>query len=104
MQSSASSKPHLIATIKVVGIVILSRDVIESDISALNAATVIFSPALTHELALTCATGTETWDQGSHDTGGAHPENRVGRAVGSLGLSHDEMQAVRSDNARSLLG
>jgi len=61
VHSPASSKPHLIATIKVVGIVILSRDVIESDISALNAATVIFSPALTRELALTCATGTETF-------------------------------------------
>ncbi len=62
VHSPASSQPH-VATVKLVGVVILSRDVIESDDAALNAATVIFSPALTHELALTSATGTETFLQ-----------------------------------------
>ena len=69
--SPVSSAPHLVATVKLVGVVILSRDVIESDIAALNAATVIFSPALTRELALTCATGTESFLQLASGTSNA---------------------------------
>jgi hypothetical protein len=63
VQSPAASNPHVVAAVRLVGLVILSRDVLESDDSALKAATVIFSPALTRELALTCATGTESFLQ-----------------------------------------
>jgi hypothetical protein len=60
--SSSSSKPRIL-TVKVVGIVVSSRDVVESDFAALNAAAVIFSPALTRELDRHYANGTETYLQ-----------------------------------------
>jgi ABC-type antimicrobial peptide transport system permease subunit len=56
-------KPFLVASVKMVGEVALSNNVVESDFDALGSSTVIFSPALTRLLATTSATGTETWLQ-----------------------------------------
>ena len=49
--------------VKIVGEVIASRDVVESDIAALGSSAVIFSQGLTRELAGHYATGTETYLQ-----------------------------------------
>lgn len=57
--SKAPGTPFLVANVKLVGEVVAGEDVVESDISKLNSAEVIFSPALTRELAPKCATGTE---------------------------------------------
>ena len=56
-------KPFLVASVKMVGEVALSNNIVESDFDALGSATVIFSPALTRLLSTNCATGTETWLQ-----------------------------------------
>jgi len=70
--TSGLGKPFLVATVKVVGEVVFGRDVIQSDIGRLNAAAMVFSPALTRLLALKCATGTETFLQLRGGTGNAH--------------------------------
>ncbi len=59
--SPKASKPFLTAKVKIVGEFVASRNVIESDISALGASAIIFSPGLTRELAPKCATGTQTY-------------------------------------------
>lgn len=59
----APGKPFLIVKVKIVGEVVASRTVVESDIASLGASAVIFSPALTRELEIKCATGTETFLQ-----------------------------------------
>ena len=61
--SNSSSKPFLIAKVKMVGEFIASRDTIESDLSKLGSSAVIFSQALTRKLAPTSSTGTETFLQ-----------------------------------------
>ena len=61
--SSNTGKPFLIAKVKVVGEIIAATNVVESDLNALKAAEVIFSPALTRLLAPQCSTGTETFLQ-----------------------------------------
>ncbi len=61
--SSNTGKPFLIAKVKVVGEVVAATNVVESDLNALKAAEVIFSPALTRLLAPQCSTGTETFLQ-----------------------------------------
>jgi hypothetical protein len=63
VNSPNSAKPALIATVRVVGEFVASRDVLESDINALGSSAVIFSQALTRELAPKFATGTETYLQ-----------------------------------------
>jgi hypothetical protein len=50
-----SVKPYLAPRFKVVGIVVLAGDVVADQIDALGSATVLFSPALTRELASCCA-------------------------------------------------
>lgn len=47
--------------VKLVGVVVASRNVIEGDLSALNASAIIFSPALTRELESNYSNGTETF-------------------------------------------
>lgn len=61
--SSASPDPAKIVKIKIVGEFVASRDVVESDIASLGASAVIFSQALTRELATNYSTGTETYLQ-----------------------------------------
>ncbi|MFI5036757.1 MAG: FtsX-like permease family protein [Acidimicrobiales bacterium] len=61
--SPKSFKPHYVASITMVGEVVASRDVVESDLNRLKSAAVIFSPALTRFLALDSSTGTETFLQ-----------------------------------------
>ncbi len=61
--SSDDTVPSKIVTVKVVGEFVASRNVVESDIDALGASAVIFSPALTRELSQHYATGTETFLQ-----------------------------------------
>jgi len=56
-------KPFLIVKVKMVGEFISSRDTIESDLAKLGSSAVIFSQALTRELAPKCSTGTETFLQ-----------------------------------------
>jgi len=70
--SNLPSKPFLVATVRIVGVVVFDRDVIQSDISRLNSATFVFSPALTRVLALKCATGTEMFLQLRGGTSNAH--------------------------------
>jgi len=72
VNSPKQFKPFLIATVKIVGVVLFGRDVISSDISRLNSAVLVFSPALTRELAPKCATGTETFLQLRGGTSNAH--------------------------------
>jgi hypothetical protein len=61
--ASSPSGPGRIVKIKFVGEVVSSADVVESDIGNLGAAAVIFSQALTRELATNYSTGTETYLQ-----------------------------------------
>ncbi len=70
--SALPNKPFLVATVRVVGVVVFDRDVIQSDISRLNSAAFVFSPALTRMLALKCATGTEMFLQLRGGTSSAH--------------------------------
>jgi hypothetical protein len=63
VSSNNDTKPSRIVTVKVVGEFVASRNVVESDIDSLGASAVIFSPALTRELSLHYATGTETYLQ-----------------------------------------
>jgi hypothetical protein len=56
-------KPFADLNVKIVGEVALANNIVESDFDALGAPTVIFSSALTRQLAPKCATGTETWLQ-----------------------------------------
>lgn len=63
VNSPKPSKPTMIATVRMVGEFVASRDVLESDINALGSAAIIFSPALTDKLAPHFATGTETFLQ-----------------------------------------
>ncbi len=63
VQSPKSSKPFLIANVKLVGVFTSSDLIVQSDKSALGSSEVIFSPALTQKLALKCATGTESYLQ-----------------------------------------
>ena len=72
--SKPLGKPFLLVNVKLVGEVEASTDVVQSDISRLNSAEVIFSPALTRELSVKCATGTEQWLQ---IQGGAKNAKRV---------------------------
>jgi ABC-type antimicrobial peptide transport system permease subunit len=60
--SSAASLPRYL-TVKVVGIVVASWNVVESDLDSLDASAMIFSPALTRELDRHYANGTETFLQ-----------------------------------------
>lgn len=76
--SSGSAQPALVASVRLVGVFEASRDVIESDLDSLKAAAVIFSPALTRELALHSSTGTETYLQ---IRGGASNAKRVLKEV-----------------------
>jgi hypothetical protein len=62
-KASPVNSPPRWVTVTIVGEVVSSQDVIESDIAALNSAAVIFSPALTRELETQYATGTETYLQ-----------------------------------------
>jgi hypothetical protein len=62
LASTRNSSPRIVK-VTIVGEVVSSRDVVESDYAALNSATVILSPALTHELEYQYATGTETYLQ-----------------------------------------
>jgi hypothetical protein len=62
VNSSAPSNPKIV-TVKMVGEFVASRDVLESDINALGSSALIFSPALTDELAAQFSTGTETFLQ-----------------------------------------
>jgi len=61
--ASPLNSPPRWVTVTIVGEVVSSRNVIESDMAALNSATVIFSPALSRELESRYATGTETFLQ-----------------------------------------
>jgi hypothetical protein len=63
VSSNNDTVPSRIVTVKVVGVFVASRNVIESDIDSLGAAAVIFSPALTRQLSAQYATGTETYLQ-----------------------------------------
>jgi len=72
--SKPLGKPFLLVNVKLVGEVEASTDVVQSDISRLNSAEVIFSPALTREFSVKCATGTEQWLQ---IQGGAKNAKRV---------------------------
>lgn len=56
--ASQLGKPFLIAKVKMVGEVVFSNNVVESDYDALGAPAVIFSRALTRVLAARCTTGT----------------------------------------------
>jgi ABC-type antimicrobial peptide transport system permease subunit len=67
-------KPFLIAKVKMVGEIVLSNNIVESDFDSLGAPTIIFTPALTRLLAPRCATGTETFLQ---MRGGDRSANRV---------------------------
>jgi ABC-type antimicrobial peptide transport system permease subunit len=64
-QSNSNSRPSQakIVRVKIVGVVVASRNVVESDIDSLGASAVIFSQALTRELAPQYSTGTETYLQ-----------------------------------------
>jgi ABC-type antimicrobial peptide transport system permease subunit len=72
--SQPLGKPFLLVNVKLVGEVVASTNVVESDVDRLNAAEVIFSPALTRELAAKCATGTE---QALQIQGGSKNAKRV---------------------------
>ncbi len=61
INSPKNFPPFLIAKVTMVGEFEASRDVIESDISALGSSAIIFSQGLTRELAPKCSTGTETF-------------------------------------------
>ena len=63
VNSPSQSGPGRIVKVKIVGEIVASRDVVESDIAALGASAVIFSQGLTRELAPLYATGTETYLQ-----------------------------------------
>jgi hypothetical protein len=53
--ASYNGPPHLVAKVKLVGEVVSSTSVVESDIAALGSGMVVLSPALTRELAPCCA-------------------------------------------------
>jgi hypothetical protein len=61
VNSPKSFKPFLVAQVTMVGEFQASRDVIESDISALGSSAIILSQGLTRELAPKCSTGTQTY-------------------------------------------
>ena len=63
VNSPKQSGPATIAAVRMVGEFVASRDVLESDINALGSAAIVFSPALTRELAPRFSTGTETFLQ-----------------------------------------
>ena len=61
--SGSQTGPGRIVKIKIVGVVVAAQDVVESDIASLGAPAVIFSQALSRELAPQYSTGTETYLQ-----------------------------------------
>ena len=63
VNSPSQSGPGRMVKVKIVGEIIASRDVVESDIAMLGSSAVIFSQGLTRELAGQYATGTETYLQ-----------------------------------------
>jgi hypothetical protein len=63
LSSNDDTIPSRIVKVKLVGEFVTSQDVVESDIESLGDAAVIFSPALTRELSLKYATGTDTYLQ-----------------------------------------
>jgi hypothetical protein len=73
VESPLNSPPRWVRVV-IVGEVVASRDVIESDDARLNSALVILSPALTRELETRYATGTETFLQ---TVGGDRSAKRV---------------------------
>jgi hypothetical protein len=52
---SYNGKPYFEARVKLVGVVVFARSVVQDDIDALGSATVLLSPALTRQLSLCCA-------------------------------------------------
>jgi hypothetical protein len=71
---SRLGRPFEVINVTMVGEIILPQTLVESDIDSLGSPTVIFSPALTRNLARRCATGTETFLQ---LRGGDASANRV---------------------------
>jgi hypothetical protein len=67
-------RPFEVVKVKMVGEIVLPGTLVESDIDSLGSPAVIFSPALTRNLAHRCATGTETFLQ---LRGGDASANRV---------------------------
>ena len=81
---------HRTIVVRIVGVVVASDNVVQSDIGALNSASIYFSPALTRELSLRYSTGTETQLQ---IAAGSHSAKRVFSEIYKLDPSASHLPA-----------